>query len=466
MRLFFFTLRCILEFLALLLICLSLKIAWHLHTRPAPAPAPLQEILDEGVLRVVTRNALHTYSLYNGMPMGFEYDLVKTFTEEMNLKLEVLLADSIPAMEKLLDEGKAHIAIPGMPVSGESRAIFSQPYMHMEYVCVVHRSNNQFRTIQDLEGMRVHLPAQARILPLLRDLQDGGMTMEIIEEKLHSEELFQKVSTREIDLAIIPDHMARRYQRYYPQASPALILGNPAPLVWMLPVNAHKLRYHVNRFLAKAKAEGLLEALRKHHYGNLDLFDYVDLMRFHKRIQTRLPRYQALFEKHAASHGFDWRLIAAQSYQESHLNPWARSRANARGLMQLMGRTARSLGVSNIHDPSQNIEAGMRYLKKLHALFDQAEEPHRSYIALGAYNVGQGHMLDARNLARRMNLDPDRWYNLEKTLPLLEKKKYYKDAIYGYCRGSEPVLYLRKILLYYDILRHKSLLKSANLPPE
>lgn len=463
---FFLVLRCALEFLTIFFLCFCLRFAYYLHTEPQVPENGLEQVLHSGVLSVVTRNALHTHYLYNDAPMGFEYELVKTFADQMNIELEILIAEDLPAMEAMLADGRAAIAIPGSPLPVQNSTRATHPYMHMRYACVVHRSNTLFRALRDLGDMRVHIPAESRVFPLLQDLQDDGISMEIVEEAQCDETLFQRVSLREIDMTIIPDHMARRYQRYYPQAGPALSLGKPAPFVWLLAPEAHKLRYQVNRFFEKAREDGTLETLYNRHYGDLDLFDYVDLMRFHKRLETRLPRYQALFEQHAAAHGFDWRLIAAQAYQESHLNPWARSHADARGIMQLMGRTARSLGVTNIHDPAQNIEAGIRYLKRLHDLFDQAEEPHRTLIALGAYNVGQGHMLDARNLARRFNLDPDRWYNLEKTLPLLEQKKYYKDAIYGYSRGSEPVLYLRKILLYYDILRHKSLQESRNLPPE
>ncbi|MDL2286752.1 transglycosylase SLT domain-containing protein [Desulfococcaceae bacterium OttesenSCG-928-F15] len=189
-------------------------------------------------------------------------------------------------------------------------------------------------------------------------------------------------------------------------------------------------------------------------------------MRFHKRIETRLPAVQPFFEKSAAEHGFDWRLIAAQSYQESHFNIWARSHAGALGLMQLMPRTAKSLGVTDVNDPEQNVDAGVRHLKDMHKLFSSAEEPDRTYLALAAYNAGRGHLLDAKNLAQNLGMDPNKWTSLEKTLPLLEQEEYFKEASYGYCRGSETVKYLRQILIYYDILKHKSLAESEALPPE
>ena len=115
--------------------------------------------------------------------------------------------------------------------------------------------------------------------------------------------------------------------------------------------------------------------------------------------------------------------------------------------------TARSLDVKDIHNPVENIYAGVQHLKTLYDRFDEAQESDRMLIALAAYNVGQGHLQDARDLATGLNLDPNSWESLEKTLPLLRYRKYYKNAKYGYCRGTEPVIYVKQIMIYYDVLK-------------
>jgi membrane-bound lytic murein transglycosylase F len=125
--------------------------------------------------------------------------------------------------------------------------------------------------------------------------------------------------------------------------------------------------------------------------------------------------------------------------------------------MQLLPSTARSLGVGDIYNPVENINAGVRYLKKLYDLFDKAEGNDRLLIAIAAYNIGQGHIYDARNLAIQKNLDPNLWESLEETLPLLRYKKYYKKSKYGYCRGTEPVRYIEQINIYYDILKRQGI---------
>ena len=178
---------------------------------------------------------------------------------------------------------------------------------------------------------------------------------------------------------------------------------------------------------------------------------------FHRRLKTRLPRYRTDIREAAQKHGFDWRMIAAQMYQESHFNPAARSHSNAYGLMQLTRSTAKSLGVQKILNSKQNIHAGVQHLRNMYDLFDKAVGSDRLFMTFAAYNIGQGHIQDARKLARQMNLDPDKWASLTKTLPLLSYQKYYQKAEYGYCRGTESIDYVKQIMIYYDILRHQGI---------
>jgi soluble lytic murein transglycosylase-like protein len=184
-------------------------------------------------------------------------------------------------------------------------------------------------------------------------------------------------------------------------------------------------------------------------------FAKADLKAFQRRVSTRLSRYRKFIKAAAKKHGFDWHLIVAQIYQESHLNPLAKSSAGARGLMQILPGTARSLGVNDIYNPVENINAGVRYLKTLYDQYKSIEGADRLLMALAAYNAGRGHVEDARRLAVKRNLDPDSWESLKKTLPLLRYRKYYKKSKYGYCRGTEPVIYTKRIMTYYKIIKRQ-----------
>lgn len=149
-------------------------------------------------------------------------------------------------------------------------------------------------------------------------------------------------------------------------------------------------------------------------------------------------------------------------YQESHLDPKAQSGSGACGLMQITRSTAKRLGLKDIFNPELNIKTGVKLLGILYALYDKAEGEDRLYLAIAAYNIGQGHILDARNLAESMGLDPNLWSSLSKTLPLLMEEKYYKKSLYGYCRGIEPIEYVSKVMIYYDILKQQNIRSQEN----
>jgi len=220
-------------------------------------------------------------------------------------------------------------------------------------------------------------------------------------------------------------------------------------------VVVHRTNTGIDSFLDQVKENGDYAKIYERYYGKVHLFDYVDPKKFHKRIQTRLPKYLDLIKKTARSYGFDWRLIAAVIYQESHFNPKARSHTGVKGLMQVTLTTAKEMGITNRLDPAQSVQAGVKYLKKIADRWEEVPDEERLTFALASYNIGYGHVRDAQKLAESKGLDPDRWESLKETLPLLRIKKYYKQTTYGYARGTEPVRYIQRIRTYYDILKKK-----------
>ena len=191
--------------------------------------------------------------------------------------------------------------------------------------------------------------------------------------------------------------------------------------------------------------------------GELKAISDLDLKTFHDRMRTRLPRYRPFIKDAARKNGFDWCLIAAQAYQESHLDPLARGAYDARGLMQILPATARSFKLADPFDPVANIKVGVQYLRWLYDLYEGVQEDDRLLMALAAYNVGPGHVQDARRLASQMGLDPNRWDSLASTLLLLRERRYYQDTEQGFCRGDITVAYVKHILIYYDILKRQEL---------
>ncbi|SPD75534.1 exported hypothetical protein [uncultured Desulfobacterium sp.] len=195
---------------------------------------------------------------------------------------------------------------------------------------------------------------------------------------------------------------------------------------------------------------------------DLEVFDHADLKGFSSRVKTRLPKYTEIIQETAQEYELDWRFIAALIYQESQFNPMAKGDTGVEGLMQLTYDTAQMMGIENRRDPVQNITAGIKYFDMLYKIFDEAEDPDRLMITLASYNAGPGHIFDARKIARERRLDPNSWDDLEKILPLLRYPEYYNKAKHGYCRGTEPVRYVKKIWTYYDLLKNQRQLKDID----
>ena len=420
----------------------------------------LQGILKAGEITVCTRNNAHCYYLYREQAMGFEYELAKAFADYLGVKLKVRIAEKWEGMIPALTKGTSSFIAASMTIMPKRKKLvsFSNGYMPIQQYIIIHRNNRSIRCPDDLAGKTVHVREGTSYEEKLNLLKNKGIDLEIkLHDDLPTEELIRQVAEGKIEITIADSNIALLNQRYYPQAILACPISEQEFLGWAVNRNARNLLYRINCFFKTIKENGKFNEIYNKYYANIDTFDYVDLRAYHRRLKSRLPKYKKIIMEAADYHGFDWRLIAAQIYQESHFNSKARSYSGAKGLMQLTSSTARSLGVKNILNPEQNISAGVQHLKDLYNYFEKAEGLNRLFIALAAYNVGQGHILDARNIAREMNLDPDKWSSISTTLPLLTHQKHYKKAIYGYCMGTQPIEYINKIMIYYDILKRQGI---------
>jgi len=392
--------------------------------------------------------------------MGFEYELAREFADYLGVDLKVNIAETWEAMIPVLNAGAGALIAAGMTITPrrQSQASFSNGYMDIQQHLIAHRNSPKIKGLSELSGKTIHVREATAYQERLEELQQQGLGLSIkLHEDMPTEELIQQVAQGEIGLTIADSNIALLSRRHYPSAIMAHPISELQHLGWAVHPEARALRAKINSFFKLIKLNGKFEDIYNKYYGTVASFDYVDLKVFHRSIKNKLSRYSPFIKAAAKKYGFDWRLIAAQIYQESHLNPRAKSPASAKGLMQLLPRTAKSLEVNDLYNPVENINGGVRYLKKLYDRYDKADEANRMLLALAAYNAGQGHVYDARTLAVRKNLDPNLWESVAKTLPLLRYRKYYKDAKYGYCRGTEPVKYIKQIMIYYDILKRQGI---------
>lgn len=418
----------------------------------------LEKIKETGTIKMLTRNNAHCYYTYRDKPCGFEYELAKTFSEALGVALEVK-TPTWKGLNQALnsDEGDFIAANLSIFPSREKTMDFSDGYMKIQQKIVAHKTNYGIKDLEDLEGQTIHIRRGTSYEKRLTELKREGLNITIrLYDDTPTEEFIRMVAEKEIALTVADSNIAMLNRRYYPDVRIAFPIEKAQYLGWAVKKGETVLLSTINAFFKSIKKDGTFSKIYESYYGNVEIFDYVDLKKFHIRLRTRLPEYLEIIKEETKACGFDWRFIAAVIYQESHFNPKAKSYTGVEGIMQLTQTTAREMGVADRLDPQQSIQGGVRYLKKLYDRYDHAEEPDRFLMTLAAYNVGHGHVLDAQALAEKRELDPNLWSSLESVFPLLRYRKYYSKTQYGYCRGTEPITYINRILTYYDIMRNNA----------
>ncbi len=419
----------------------------------------LDRIENAGEITVLTRNNAHCYYIYRDRPMGFEYELARAFSEYLGVKLKVIT----PTWEGLVDalsSEKGDFIASSMTITDSRKKLmdFSDEYLSMQQMVILHTNNYQIKGIEDLEGKTVHVRRGTSYEERLKQLNYEGIHINI---KLHddtpTEELIRMVAEKEIEITVADSNIADLNRRYYPDVKGAFSIEKAETLGWAVKKGEKALLKKINNFLDKIKKDGTFKEIYERYYKYTAPFDYADLKIYHRRIKTRLPKYKKVIRKAAMKYGFDWRLIAAVIYQESHFDPGARSFTGVEGIMQLTRETARDMGIEDRNDPEQGIMGGVKYLNRLYKGWNDASNQDRLLITLASYNVGRGHILDAQEIALEKGLEPNSWSDLKEILPLLSYSKYYKNSQYGYCRGREPVEYVKGILTYYDILKREAI---------
>lgn len=421
-----------------------------------PAMSPFEMVLNSGRIVMITRNDPHCYYSYRGQYMGFEYDLARAFADYIGVELVVKTEETWEGMVRRLRECPgAFIAANTTVTPSRSAAVsFCAPYMRVRPSVIVRRDDNAIRDLADLDGKKVLVPAGSVLEREFNALIRGGIDMTLIAERSLAEERIRRVVAGDVAATVAPSNIALINRRYYPEIRTLCDMEDERALAWAAHPSASHLIRQMDDFFDTIRKSGLFQEIYDRYYGDVDHFDYLDVKRYNERLKSRLPRYRGIIEAAAAEAGVDWKLIAAQMYQESHFKPRARSHAGALGLMQITLPVARKYGAGDPYDPAQNIRAGVRHFKSLYDAYDRLSGSDRLYIALAAYNVGRGHIEDARKIAASMGKDPDRWASLAEVLPLLASPEYHRRTVHGYCRGVEPVDYVRKIRVYYDILKH------------
>ena len=422
------------------------------------APPLLDQVLEIGELRVVTRNSPTSYTTSPNGPTGPEYDLVQAFADDLGVALVIQSVESISEILPKILSGEAHMAAAGLSVTDSRREYlhFSHPYESVDVHLIYKLGTGRPRDFDDVVRRSIEVLASTKHVDILESIKEEYPELTWTENAdVEAADLLAKVAEGEVDLTVAdsPDFNIQRH--FYPDLRIALDLEIEDPIAWAFPKDdGDSLLARADEFIISADRSGMLARVHDRYYGHTKKYDYVGTRNFIRHYQSRLPRYRPMFEAAGAESGVDWRLLAAIGYQESHWRANAVSPTGVRGIMMLTQDTADYLGLEDREDPETSIFGGARYYRlQTDRVADSVDEPDRTWMALAAYNVGFNHLKDARLITEWQGGDPNSWIDVSDALPLLSQKKWYTQVPYGYARGWEPVLYVNNIRAYYNILK-------------
>lgn len=456
------TLRRIFPVLSIAILCFSLLTgcindSFDQNWTSLPLNA-IGAIRERGELRVVTRGDESAEDSESSL----EAELARAFGEHLGVDVRIIAVASPGEVYSALDHGIADIAAATLSQttdrSGSYR--YTTPHLAVSQQVIFKHGSERPRSIEDLIGKRVMVLSDSRAADLLRAQQSTRPALSWSEStRFDTFELLRQVASAEIDYAIIKSTDYFLNEGLFPGVEAAFDINSVEQRSWVVRNDKKRdeLYTELQSFLSDFERSGELALLHERLVGYVPEFNRIAVRAFARRAQQKLPRLEPIMKRVAADENIDWHLLAAISYQESHWNPDAVSRTGVKGMMMLTEVTASEVGVDDRTDMIQSLRGGARYFRRLlQQLPDSIQEPDRTLFALAAYNMGSGHVNDARDLAEMRGFDPDRWSDVEQQLPLLTRREWYKHTRHGYARGFEATSFVRNIRQYHRFLVHRT----------
>ena len=429
----------------------------------------LDRIREKGVLKVVTDYNSISYFIYRGQPMGFQFEMLQALADHMELELEVSVSNDLDQNFLKLQEGEVDLIAMNLTVTFERKQTvnFTAPLLQTRQVLVqrkpehwanMNRSQveqNVLRNQLDLAGKTIYVQAGSVYAQRLQTLSNEiGGGIQIREVQVESEQLVQRVALGEIDYTVCDENVGLVNATYFSQLDVGTAVSFPQHVAWALHLQADSLKAEVDRWIKDFRTTRRYAILYNKYFQNRHISRNIHSEDYALG-SGRISRYDEILKEESERIGWDWRLLASMVYQESRFNPDAISWAGAFGLMQLMPRTAKNFGVDINSSPREQIVAGIRFLQWLDDRFREGlpDEEERIKFMLAAYNIGYGHIQDARRLAEKYGDDPDIWSgNVELWLLKKSDPEFYTDKVvkYGYARGIETYNYVREVMERYE----------------
>jgi membrane-bound lytic murein transglycosylase F len=430
----------------------------------------LDSIRKRGKLIAVTDFNSTNYFIYKGEPMGFHYELLKSFSDHIGIDLEIITENHLEHAFGMLKSGEADLLAIDLTVNSSRKKdiLFTEPIDQTRQVLIQRKPGNWrsltvdaidrklIRNQLGLANKTVYVQEGSSHVERLSALSgEIGDSINIIEVPYESEQLIRHVVNGEIDYTVCDENVALVNATYYPDIDVSTPVSFPQSLAWGIRKNnSDALLRELNRWITAYKKTGSYAMLYAKYFRNsrssiIVKSDYYTLN------TGKVSEFDDMIREYSDSIKWDWRLLASLICQESRFDPDVRSWAGAYGLMQIMPVTGKSFGIDITSSPENNIKAGILYINWLHSIFDPkiSDENELLYFILAAYNAGPGHVLDAMKLAEKNGMDPQKWDgNVSFWLLKKSEPRYYNDTIVknGYFRGTESVAFVAEIIDRYE----------------
>ena len=461
------------KILVLIAFTLMLFAVWSCNSKTnKKADHSLEQIKKRGKLVALTGYNAYSYFIYKGKPMGFEYELLKRFSKRLGVDLEIKVVKNINEMFTNLENGDGDLIAFNLTITNERKKQFDfTHHINTTQQVLVQRKPKNWRRLTldqindslikspiELEGKTVYVRSGSAYLVRLKNLvEESGSEINIIvaDEHLSTEDLIENVATGEIDYTVADENFARLNKEYLPILDVETHISFPQKIAWAVNKNSNQLLTELNNWIDEFKKELDFHVIYERYYEHKTYYKNRRQSKFLLKEGGEISEYDNIIRKNAKIVNWDWRLIAALIYQESKFNPDVKSWAGAMGLMQLLPETGEKYGVEDLLDPKQNIEAGVKYLKWLDDYWAKEIEDKNERIkfVLASYNLGYGHIEDAKKLTEKFGADPNVWENnVETYLKKKSTEKFYSDEVVknGYCQCIETIKFVKEILQRFE----------------
>jgi len=428
----------------------------------------LEAIKKRGKIILLTENSQSTYFLYRNQIRGFDYELIRAFAKHLGVKVEVKLLDDVDRMFHMLNSGEGDIIASNLTITKSrlNAVNFTTPVYQTRQVLAQRkfsreRPDSVLTLIQDTLGLNqipIWVHRYSSFYERLKEIEKNTGKLMLIHEapgEISTDDLLRLTNEGEIPSTITDENLALMATVDYSDLDFSLPLTEKQNIAWAVRKNASQLQLALNTWLEKKATKSKLSSTFEKYFGKEILERPNMAWSLPQMSPGAISPYDSLFKMYAPEIGWDWRMLAALSFQESRFNPNARSWSGASGLMQLMPETAIRFGCDSTPSPDCSVKAGVKYLKYLQGMWRKRvpNPEERNKFILASYNVGQGHIIDAQNLARELGMQDTIWDgHVAEALLLKQQEKYYNLPVvkHGYCHAKEPYHFVGKILAIFE----------------